>query len=149
MVATATYITDSVLALRAIVDNVTDPVSASRPSDSKFVVSAWPLRTTFYPVISIRSEGTEDIHSSGFKSELMWVRLSFAIRIWARNEVEKEKLTQSVVNELRTAQFDGGSALSDDEGLHDLKFDTEIEKELLAIKNLGANYVDIDTTYDD
>jgi len=33
--------------------------------------------------------------------------------------------------------------------LHDLKFDTEIEKELLAIKNLGANYVAVDTPYDD
>jgi len=33
--------------------------------------------------------------------------------------------------------------------LHDLKFDTEIEKELLAVKNLGANYVSIDTPYDD
>lgn len=33
--------------------------------------------------------------------------------------------------------------------LHDLKFDTEIEKELLAVKNLGANYVAIDTPYDE
>jgi hypothetical protein len=33
--------------------------------------------------------------------------------------------------------------------LHDVKFDIEIEKELLVIKNLGANYVAIDTPYDD
>ena len=33
--------------------------------------------------------------------------------------------------------------------LYDLKFDEEIEKELLAVKNLGANYVAIDTPYDD
>jgi len=33
--------------------------------------------------------------------------------------------------------------------LHDLKFDTEIEKELQAVKNLGANYVAIDTPYDE
>lgn len=33
--------------------------------------------------------------------------------------------------------------------LHDFKFDTEIEKELLAVKNLGANYVAIDTPYDE
>ncbi|MBU1087972.1 MAG: hypothetical protein KKD05_10730 [Candidatus Omnitrophica bacterium] len=33
--------------------------------------------------------------------------------------------------------------------LHDLKFDAEIEKELLAVKNLGANYVAIDTPYDE
>lgn len=33
--------------------------------------------------------------------------------------------------------------------LHNLKFDAEIEKELLVVKNLGANYVAIDTPYDD
>ena len=33
--------------------------------------------------------------------------------------------------------------------LYDLKFDTEIEKELLTIKNMGANYAAIDTPYDE
>ncbi len=33
--------------------------------------------------------------------------------------------------------------------LYDLKFDGEIQKELLAIKDLGANYVAIDTPYDE
>ncbi|MEK7522855.1 MAG: hypothetical protein AAB569_04695, partial [Patescibacteria group bacterium] len=33
--------------------------------------------------------------------------------------------------------------------LYDLNFDKEINKELQAIKNMGANYVAIDTPYDD
>lgn len=146
MVATATVFTSSILALRAIVDNITDPVSAIRPSDSKFVVSSWPLRTTFYPLISIRSDGMEEIHASGFKSELMWVRLNFAIRVWARNEVEKEKLTEQLLNELRQAQFDGGSALSDDEGLHDLKIESIVsvdEADENGVAGIRSNIVRI------
>ena len=121
MVATATVITDSVKVIRAIVDNITDPVSAARAGDERFVMTSYPTRSVRYPIITIRSEGMEEIEPSGYKSELKWIRLPFEIRVWARNEVEKEKLTEQLLNELRTAQFDGGSATSDNEELHDFR----------------------------
>ncbi|MDO8623458.1 MAG: hypothetical protein Q7R52_04380 [archaeon] len=127
-------------------DNITDPVSAARPSDSKFVVSSYPLRTTFFPLITIRSDGFEEIQASGFRSELMWVRLTFAIRVWARNEVEKEKLTEQLLNELRQAQYDGGSSFSDDEGLHDLRIESIIsvdEQDENGVAGIRSNIIRI------
>ena len=126
MAATATIFSDSVLAIRGIVDNITDPISAARVASSSFVMTSYPTKTVQYPLITIRSEGMEDIHKSGYKSELMWEKLTFEIRVWARNEVEKEKLTQQLLNQLRQNQYDGGSAFSDDEGLHDFKIESII-----------------------
>ena len=53
------------------------------------------------------------------QSESHLVRIPLEIRIWARNEKEKDELTQDVYNHLRSNQFGGGSASVDDEDLHD------------------------------
>ena len=120
MVNSTTYISDSTVFLRDnLIGAITDPISSTRNSNSKFVLTSYPARLAQYPLITIRSEGTEEIAKSGMRSELSWVRLPFEIRIWARNEREKDILTQQVINQLRTNQYDGGSSSSDDQGLHD------------------------------
>ena len=122
MVTTNLFLTDSIIFVKSIlVAGITDPISTKRTGDEKFILSSYPSRTAKFPMITIRHEGPEEIAPSGMRSELMWLRLPMEIRIWARTEVEKERLTQQVLNLLRTSQYDGGNALSDDEGLHDFK----------------------------
>ena len=50
------------------------------------------------------------------------MRLKFEIRVWARNEKERDELTEQVYNQMRSNQFGGGSSWSDDEELHDFRW---------------------------
>ena len=119
-VVAATLISDSVKFLRNdLSDNITDPVT--RATDERFVMTSYPQRSVRYPIITVRNEGVQEVQKTGFKSELKWVKLPMEVRVWARNEKEKDELTEQVLNRLRVNQFDGGSASSDDFELHDFK----------------------------
>lgn len=119
IVATTTFISDTIIFVRNDLNSsITDPISGSRPSDSQFVISSYPKRNVAYPIITVRNEGPADIQKMGMRSELSWVRIPLEIRIWSKSEAQKDKLTEQVLNRLRTNQY-GTNSTSDTEGIHD------------------------------
>lgn len=105
VVQSATFIDDSLFFLvDAITDNVTDPISSRRSSNSKFVMTSYPQRPTEYPLITITmSNSTAD--RLGLQTNAMDMIFTFEIRVWARNVKERDQLFRDVLNVLRTIQY--------------------------------------------
>lgn len=117
-IATATFITDTIKFLKNdLLGAITDPIQSSRPSTSKFVMTSYPKRAAVYPLITVVDSGIADIQRGGMRSEIHIMRFPVEIRVWARNVVERDTLSQQVFNRLRNNQFGTGS--SDAEDLHD------------------------------
>jgi len=106
--------------------NVTDPIAGSRSGRDRFVRTSYPKRPVTYPIITVRCTGIKDVSRLGMRSELHWLRIPIEVRIWARNEKERDDLTQDVYNRLRSNQFGGGASSSDDEELHDFLLQSSV-----------------------
>lgn len=149
VVSTTTLIKDSVLLLRSrLASQVTDPISTARPSASQFVVTANPDKLAVYPLITVKHTDLESI-PAGARSEEAFVRLYFEIRVWARNEREKDTLSQSVYDALRTYQFGTSEAVAN--GLHNFRVDSAIPvdepgKDGVKSKIFTVSYLFIATT---
>ena len=121
MVTTSAFLQETVLFIRDDLDsNVTDPISASRTSRERFVMTSYPLRETKYPIITVKLTGASDVKRLGIGSELHHIKIPVEIRIWARNEKERDSLTQEVYNRFRTNQF-SGAGTSSNENLFDFE----------------------------
>ncbi len=113
VISTDNFISDSTLLLRSILaSGVSDPISGSRNSASKFVLTNHPTRTVNWSVIVIK-QGNITSRRLGLASEQQFVNMPFEIRIWSRNQTEKDLLTQSTINTLRTKQFNSGEGTVD------------------------------------
>lgn len=103
-VNSATLVSDSILFLRTLLrTNVTDPISSTRPSDSKFVVTAFPERVVYFPLITIKAIGGGTT-SKYVGTQTQKVNVTAEIRVWARNEKEKNTIADDVYDALRTFQ---------------------------------------------
>jgi hypothetical protein len=110
---TNTFLSDFIIFLRDdLRDNITDPIVSFRPSNERFVLTAYPQRAVTYPIITVKDVNSEGLSRLGMQSELHSMRLSLEIRIWARNIKEKDELTQQVINRLRSTQFSGAAPKS-------------------------------------
>jgi len=113
-----TFLSDSIKFIRDYLSsNITDPVSSKRVDRDKFVMTSYPQRGVKYPIITIKSSNINTIKRLGMQSENVWQNLVIEVRIWARNESEKDDLTQKVFNALRSAQFGTGGTVEFE--LHD------------------------------
>lgn len=106
VVGDSTIIADSFKFIRTLLLNgLTDPIQARRTSDSKFVTTGYPDRRTEYPCITVRNANFS-AERLGMRTENMKFPISVEVRIWARDEREKDELTDAVVALLRTKQID-------------------------------------------
>lgn len=120
-IGTTTFIADSIIYIRDdLKNNITDPISGKRDSKEQFVMTSYPKRSVKYPIITIRSDGTNFYAKGGMQSEVSHYILRIEIRIWARNEVERDELTQEVLDRLRDIQHTATTG-SIAVGLHDLR----------------------------
>jgi len=106
-------------------DQITDPVSSSRPSGSKFIMTSYPQRMVFYPQITLRITNVE-ASRSGMQSTGMDYIITLELRIWARNQVEKDNLYNAVLNRLRLIQFTSSTG-SIANNLHDFDAISAVE----------------------
>ena len=83
---------------------VTDPLVAKRSTQSKFVMTSYPQRLAQYPIITIKLTNYSGV-SSGMQTNAMDVTLSIEVRIWGRNQKEKDELANDCFIVLRDAQF--------------------------------------------
>ena len=119
----STFISDSVKFIRDDLDaQITDPISGSRTGRERFVMTSYPKRPVKYPIITVKSEGISDDHRLGMRNTGTWTSMLFEVRAWARDEKEKDALTQQIITRMRSNQFGtSGGSISDDFGLHDYK----------------------------
>ncbi len=85
---------------------------------SRFVMTSYPQREVKYPIITLKITNQE-ASRAGMQTTAMDVTITLEVRIWARNEKEKDTLFTDVYDRLRSIQFttDG----STDNDLHDFQ----------------------------
>jgi hypothetical protein len=119
-VVSATYISDLVVYLRDYLsNNITDPIAAKRPSNSKFILTEYPRRECVYPVITVVDRNSKQEQKLGMQSEGTVLRVTIEIRLWGRNVKERDELFCQVHDFLRTHQDDSGGL--NGANLHDFK----------------------------
>lgn len=105
-VATATFLTDTALMLRDdLIANITDPLSASRTGNEKFVMTSYPQRSVRYPIITLIGLNTTMGPALGSQSTLHYTTIPVEIRVWGRNVIERDNLSQQVMNRLRSVRL--------------------------------------------
>lgn len=105
MVSSATLIHDATLFFRDLLEGVSDPLTNRSTINPKsaFILSSYPDRPVLYPVITVVCDNSSG-KRLGMNTEEMMFSLSFEIRVWARNQKEKDQLADAVIDKLRTSQ---------------------------------------------
>ena len=105
-------------------DHILDPISNKRDKNSKFVMTSYPQRAVNYPLITIKLTNQE-ASRAGMQTTAMDVVITLEVRIWARNEAEKDDLFTEVYDRLRTIQFTVNGSTEND--LHDFNLLSAVE----------------------
>lgn len=141
-VNSATIIADTVNFIRdKFNSNITDPLSASRSGNDRFVMTEYPKRPVKYPIITIVDSGTSQIARLGMQSEETAVRIPIEIRVWASNVKERDTISDEIYNYLRTNQFSGDDFIG--ANLHDFSMlsTTNVSEEKIKSKILEVSYL--------
>ena len=125
MVESATFVRDTLYFIKNdLLTNITDPISATRPTKSKFIMTSYPQRETVYPMITLKIPNYV-ANRAGMQTTNMDMQMTVEVRIWARNVKERDTLFTSVLNRLKEIQFiTGGSTKAE---LHDFNMPSAVE----------------------
>jgi len=85
-------------------NNLTDPLSSTRTPKSQFVMTSYPANPVNYPIVTLKIINKESLRV-GMQSSLQDITLTLEVRIWARNEKEKETIYQEASLRLAEIQF--------------------------------------------
>ena len=80
--------------------NVTDPLSRS----GSFVFTSYPQSNVVYPIITIKVPNVEATRA-GMQVDRLDMSLIVEVRIWARNEKEKDTMYNQAMDRLANIQF--------------------------------------------
>lgn len=126
VVTTSNFIADILSFIKSdLVNNITDPISSTRASDSKFIMTSYPQRAVNYPLITIKLINQKAIRA-GMQTEAMDVTITIEIRIWARNQKEKDDLSNTIYKRLRDIQFTASTG-SIANNLHNFQLNSDVE----------------------
>jgi len=103
---------------------ITDPISTTRSTQSRFVMTSFPSRFVQYPLIIIKITNVSAT-SAGMQTNAMDVVISVEIRVWARNQKEKDELANDCFKYLRDLQFTGTGSIAN--YLHNFKLKSSVE----------------------
>lgn len=124
-VGSDTFIADTVKLIRDFLrTNLTDPISSTRQTNSKFVMTSYPQRPATYPIVTVRVINS-DTTRLGLQSTHMRVNMSIEIRVWAKSEKQKDTISQQVVTKLRDNQF-ASSGPAVEQNLHQLTLQSSV-----------------------
>lgn len=120
-----TFIRDFLLFIKTdLASNVTDPLG-SRLGNSSFVMTSYPQRQVEYPLITLKVPNMRAV-SAGMQTSAMDIECTMEIRVWARNEAEKDSLFTSIFNRLRSIQYTASTG-SIAQGLNDYELVSSVE----------------------
>jgi len=110
VIISTNLLSDTILFMRDRLKSlIIDPISTKRPTGEKFVMTSYPREKVRYPIITIKGSIIGD-QKLGQQSEQSLVNLAIEVRIWARNEKEKNDLWGEVYNDLRKNQYPTATA---------------------------------------
>jgi len=118
-IESSTFIRDVMFFIKDdFLNNITDPLKR-RKNTSKFVMTSYPQREVQYPLITIKLVNQE-ASRAGMQVNAMDVTIQLEIRIWGRNQKEKDDIANECYKRLRDAQFiaETGSVANN---LHDFR----------------------------
>ena len=116
----ATILRDTLFAIKTFLSGaVSDPIT-NRPTNESFIMTSYPTRAVTYPLITIKDLNSESTRL-GLQSEAVMQNLNVEVRAWANTVSQRDKLADSIFNSMKNNQFGGGSAFTEDYGLHDFK----------------------------
>jgi len=125
-VAASTLVRDILFFIKDdISTNVTDPISSTRGSSSSFVMTSFPQRAVEYPLIVIKMTNAE-VFRAGMQTTNMDYIINIEVRVWARNQKEKDELYNDILERLRTIQFTASTG-SIANNLHDFNVLSSVE----------------------
>lgn len=125
-VAAATIIRDVLFFIKNdLTGQITDPISSTRPSNSKFIMTSYPQRQVQYPIVTIKVTNVEAFRT-GMQSTSMDYIFTIELRVWGRNQKEKDTIYTAVLDRLRTIQFTSSSG-SIANNLHDFNATSAVE----------------------
>ena len=104
---------------------ITDPIAASRPTNSKFIMTSYPSRPVNYPLITIKTLNI-NAKRSGMQTTAQDITIDLEIRIWARNTKERDEIFDQVFSRLGDIQFTSSTG-SIANNLHDLLVGSAVE----------------------
>jgi len=104
---------------------ITDPIASSRPGGSAFIMTSYPQRQAVYPLITIKLIN-QKANRAGMQITAMDVEMVIEIRVWARNQKEKDALSNQVYYTLRNLQFTSSTG-SEVNNLHDFTLLSDVE----------------------
>lgn len=126
MVTTANFISDVIFFIKNdLTSSITDPISTTRAPDSKFIMTSYPQRKAQYPLVTIKVINQEG-RRAGMQTTAMDVSVNIEVRIWARNQKEKDEISTAIYKELRDIQFTTSSG-SVANNLHDFQLISAVE----------------------
>jgi hypothetical protein len=125
MASRTTLIRDLLFFLKnTISQNIEDPISSSRPPKSAFVLTSYPSRPPAYPIITLKVTNLE-ARRVGLATNDANITLSVEIRIWARNELEKDAIYTQLLDTLFNEQYSSNGSINND--FHDFNVTSSVE----------------------
>ncbi len=127
MVESATFIRDVLFFVKNELLNISDPLTG-RSTQSRFVMTSYPQRLVQYPLITIKLTHQEAA-PAGMQVNAMDVLVNIEVRIWGRNQKEKDELANDCYKRLRDVQFTATTG-SIAKSLHDFRLlsSTELDE---------------------
>ena len=116
-----------------LINNINDPFSSTRSNKSKFVMTSYPKRPVQYPIITIKLINVA-AKRAGMQTTAQDITLVLEIRIWARDEKEKDKIFDEVFNRLANIQYTAVTG-STANNLHDLTIGSAVEVDEETVKS--------------
>ena len=112
-----------------LISGVADPISGTRASDEKFVMTSYPQRPVKYPYITVEVDGISQ-SKLGIASQGMITEIPVEVRVWSQSTKQRDRVSGEVINVLRNNQLNVSSGASS-EGLFDYKLinTTNIDEE--------------------
>ena len=125
-VAKATILRDVLFFIKDDLNkNIIDPLSSTRIKNSKLIMTSYPNRPVNYPIITLKITNIE-APRAGMQTTAQDITLTLEVRIWARNEKEKDKLYEDIFNRLDSIQFtDSTGSIANN--LHDFNVLSSVE----------------------
>ena len=140
MVNVSTFIGDILYFIKNdLISNIVDPISSKR-GGTGFVMTSYPEREVKYPIITLKLINQEATRS-GMYTTSMDVIANVEVRVWGRNQKEKDTLFTQIYNRLRQIQYTGGGSIEND--LHNFRLAsaTEVDEEGKGPKSRIGQFV--------
>ena len=116
----ANLVKDTTVFLKSfLTTNIADPITTTRSSDSAFVLTHYPVgKKIEYPLITVVKMNKKD-RKLGMQSEVRLITITMEVRVWARNPVERDSISDEIYNDIRDAEMTANTGFAAN-SLHDL-----------------------------